>query len=39
VEKHELCTFQRMPPRDLHERTSLFAIAVVKFCRALPKSV
>ena len=27
-----------MPPRDLHERTRLFAIAVVKFCRSLPKT-
>ena len=27
-----------MPPRDLHERTRLFAIAVVKFCRALPQT-
>jgi four helix bundle protein len=25
-----------MPPRDLQERTRLFAIAVVKFCRTLP---
>ena len=25
-----------MPPRDLQERTRLFAIAVVKFCRQLP---
>ena len=24
-----------MPPRDLQERTRLFAIAVVKFCRTL----
>ena len=27
-----------MPPRDLQERTRLFAIAVVKFCRQLPKT-
>jgi len=27
-----------MPPRDLHERTRPFAIAVVKFCRALPRT-
>ncbi|HXD20163.1 MAG TPA: four helix bundle protein [Vicinamibacterales bacterium] len=27
-----------MPPRDLQERTRLFAIAVVKFCRELPKT-
>jgi len=27
-----------MPPRDLHERTRLFAIAVVKFCRTLPRT-
>jgi four helix bundle protein len=27
-----------MPPRDLIERTRLFALAVVKFCRALPKA-
>jgi four helix bundle protein len=27
-----------MAPRDLHERTRLFAIAVVKFCRSLPKT-
>ena len=27
-----------MPPYDLQERTRLFAIAVVKFCRQLPKS-
>jgi four helix bundle protein len=27
-----------MPSRDLHERTRLFAIAVVRFCRALPKT-
>ena len=25
-----------MPPRDLQERTRVFAIAVVKFCRQLP---
>ena len=25
-----------MPPRDLQERTRLFAIAVVRFCRTLP---
>ena len=27
-----------MPPRDLQERTRLFANAVVKFCRTLPKT-
>jgi four helix bundle protein len=27
-----------MPPRDLQERTRLSAIAVVKFCRQLPKT-
>jgi len=27
-----------MPSRDLQERTRLFAYAVVKFCRALPKT-
>ena len=27
-----------MPPRDLQERTGLFAICVVKFCRTLPKT-
>jgi four helix bundle protein len=27
-----------MPPRDLQERTRLFAIAVVKFCRTLPET-
>ena len=27
-----------VPPRDLQERTRLFAIAVVKFCRTLPKN-
>ena len=27
-----------MPPRDLHERTHLFAIGVVRFCRTLPKT-
>jgi len=27
-----------VPPRDLQERTRLFAIAVVKFCRTLPKT-
>ena len=27
-----------MPPRDLHERTRLFAIAIAKFCRTLPKT-
>ena len=27
-----------MPPRNLEERTRLFAIAVVKFCRTLPKT-
>ena len=27
-----------MPPRDLQERTRLFAIAVIKFCRQLPKT-
>jgi len=25
-----------MPPRDLQERTRLFAIAIVNFCRTLP---
>ena len=25
-----------VPPRDLHERTRLFALAVLRFCRALP---
>ena len=27
-----------MPPRDLQERTRLFAICVVKFCRTVPKT-
>jgi four helix bundle protein len=27
-----------MTPRDLQERTRLFAICVVKFCRTLPKT-
>jgi four helix bundle protein len=27
-----------MPPRDLQERTRLFAVAIVKFCRQLPKT-
>jgi len=27
-----------MPPRDLQERTRLFALAVTKFCRTLPKT-
>ena len=27
-----------MPPRDLQERTRLFACAIVNFCRALPKT-
>lgn len=27
-----------VPPRDLRERTRLFALAVVKFCRTLPKT-
>lgn len=27
-----------MPPRDLHERTRLFALAVLTFCRRLPDS-
>src|SRR5712691_8223758 len=27
-----------MPPRDLQERTRLFAIAVVRFCRTLPST-
>jgi four helix bundle protein len=27
-----------MPPYDLKERTRLFALAVVKFCRRLPKT-
>jgi four helix bundle protein len=27
-----------MPPRDLIERTRLFALAVVKFCRTLPRT-
>ena len=27
-----------MPPRDLHERTRLFALAVVAFCRQLPST-
>ena len=26
-----------MPPRDLIERTRLFALAVVRFCRTLPR--
>ena len=25
-----------MPPHDLHERTRLFALTVVRFCRTLP---
>jgi four helix bundle protein len=28
--------FGAMPPRDLQERTRLFALAVVRFCRTLP---
>ena len=35
-EGHWLCMWRRMPPRDLKERTRLFALAVVKFCRKLP---
>jgi four helix bundle protein len=27
-----------VPPRDLIERTRLFALAVVKFCRTLPRT-
>ena len=27
-----------MPPRDLIERTRLFALAVVRFCRTLPRT-
>jgi four helix bundle protein len=27
-----------MPPRDLKERTRLFALAVVRFCRTLPST-
>ncbi len=27
-----------MPPRDLVERTRLFALAVVQFCRTLPRT-
>ena len=27
-----------MPPRDLRERTRLFALAVVSFCRRLPRT-
>jgi four helix bundle protein len=27
-----------MPPRDLQERTRLFSIAVVNFCRSLPNT-
>ncbi len=27
-----------MPPYDLRERTRLFALSVVKFCRTLPKT-
>jgi four helix bundle protein len=27
-----------MPPRDLHERTRLFALAVLEFCRRLPST-
>ena len=27
-----------MPPRDLHERTRLFALSVVAFCRQLPST-
>jgi four helix bundle protein len=27
-----------MPPYDLKERTRIFALAVVKFCRRLPKT-
>ena len=27
-----------MPPRNLQERTRLFALAVTKFCRTLPKT-
>ena len=27
-----------MPPRDLQERTRLFALAVIRFCRSLPQT-
>ena len=27
-----------MPPRDLFERTRLFALAIVRFCRTLPRT-
>ena len=27
-----------MPPRDLQERTRLFALAVIRFCRTLPET-
>jgi four helix bundle protein len=32
------CILRRMPPRDLRERTRLFALAVRKFCRRLPRT-
>jgi len=33
---HVVCFAAGMPPRDLHERTRLFALDVVQFCRRLP---
>jgi four helix bundle protein len=38
IERHTPCSIRDMPPRDLQERTRLFANAVVKFCRTLPKT-
>ena len=36
--RHTPCTIRGMPPRDLQERTRLFSIAVVNFCRTLPNT-
>ena len=27
-----------MPPHDLYDRTRLFALAIIRFCRALPQT-
>ena len=35
---HAVCYSSSVPPYDLKERTRLFALAVVNFCRRLPRT-
>ena len=36
--RHGLCSPPCVPPADLTERTRLFALAVIEFCRRLPRT-